>query len=162
MQALDHLFDQLHQHPNEPLLIAAKYPVDQLTRFAAANNRPTNIISPLTNETTISLPNSAFAVVLDYLEHTDKRNGLQQLALWRNLHCNRLWIAIDANQSQWQFQDFIGLGCKRLGCFSLTTLYQQGPTEVVVYGYDLGHYNHRRQWNNSRYWANPEMWHRRW
>lgn len=159
--ATDNLLQQLQAHPTEAILLASRRSIDAVREFASAEQRSLTEISPA-SPTVTSLPHRAFAVVVDYLEHLDKSTALHQLGQWRNMHCNHMWIAVAVDHPDWQFADFIGLGCKRLGQFELSTDIQgdglTGQQVVNAYGYDLGHYNHRRQWNNPRYWANPERW----
>ena len=61
-------------------------------------------------------------------------------------------ICVFVTQSnEWDFQDFIALGFKRLlDC-------HRGSSQVRCFSYAIASYNHIRSWNNARFWANPEM-----
>lgn len=176
MLAINHILQQLQYHPTKQLIVASKKPIAIIQNYVKQHDCNLSEISPSTADH-ISLPYQAFAIIIDYLEHMEKATGLEQLARLRNLHCNHMWIAVTADNSQWHFSDFIALGCKRLGDFEIERESDQNfqpdthqPNEhqpnkqltVKAYGYDLGYYNRRRDWNNSRHWANPEMWSKRW
>lgn len=69
------------------------------------------------------------------------------LARARNLHARQIALWIDHPHTN-DLNSMLGLGFKQLA----------GPADVGCYGYDLARYNHTRDWNNSKYWANPERW----
>lgn len=163
--AVDHILQQVQNHPTEQLLVASRQPIEKIRAYAANNQCQLTEVLP-TSDVTTKLPYQTFAVVVDYLEHLDKSSARHRLAQWRNLHCNHMWIAVAADNPDWHFDDFIALGCKRIGQFEFSFAHQGGGLDtrhlVNAFGYDLGHYNRRRDWNNPRYWANPEMWSKRW
>lgn len=165
MLAIDHILQQLHDLPTAQVIVASRHPIDAIRAYTQDHQRQLTEVSP-DNYATAKLPHQAFAIVLDYLEHLDKTTGYRQLGQWRNLHCDHMWIGVGADNPNWHFDDFIALGCKRLGRFENASANQGGGLEtghtIEAYGYDLGRYNQRRDWNNPRYWANPDMWKKRW
>ena len=98
-----------------------------------------------------SLPRTELGVVFDYLEHLPEEEALQLLCRMRNLKCERLWVAV-RTCPQWSFNTMIGIGFNRNNC------YEDGERQVCTYSYDLATYNRKREWNNSRFWANPQNW----
>lgn len=164
MLAIDHILSLLQQHPTEAILLASQTQLPAIHDFATQHQRQLTWITPDNNAE--SLPHQAFAIIVDFLEHMKKDQALHLLGQWRNLRCNHMWIAVSASDQRWTFQDFIGLGCKRLGQYhGLSETCGDSPKDtptIKAYGYDLGHYNQRRRWNSPRYWANPDMWSKRW
>ena len=89
------------------------------------------------------------ALVME-LEKLSKSQGIELLAKLRNCYGCKIIVGME-KPNQWSLEDFIGLGFKR----------ERRQLEWEIYSYDIGTYNRKRQWNNSKFWANPEMWHRR-
>lgn len=54
--------------------------------------------------------------------------------------------------------DWYSLGFKKLATFPPISDNESWAGYQHAFGYDLNNYNHKRDWNNSKYWANPEMW----
>ena len=97
-----------------------------------------------------------FTLLYDCLEHLNKAQGTTVLGHLRNAVSPRIW-QIGSGGSQWQFGDYIALGFKALQPITLHN------KKLENYFYDLGTYNKKRDWNNSKYWANPENWNKyRW
>lgn len=103
---------------------------------------------------TAALPLSrlySLALITETLEHLDHHQGELLLGQLRNMGAERIALLIGDAAESWHFQDFIGLGFKRLYHYA-------APVKATLYAYDIATYNHRREWNNPRNWANPEMW----
>ncbi|MCG8533658.1 MAG: DUF6231 family protein [Pseudomonadales bacterium] len=98
-----------------------------------------------------SLQRFDVGVVFDFLEHLNEKAGITLLAKLRNLHCDRLWVAVP-EMNGWNFKTMIGLGFRRVAC------YETSESILGIYVYDLANYNRKREWNNPKFWANPENW----
>jgi Family of unknown function (DUF6231) len=102
-----------------------------------------------------ALPEQRFAqawvdLALDALSLSEGRQLLGQV---RNLLADQIWVITQS--PHWSLADFMAMG------------FQQDSTEVFapaqVFTYSLHAYNHKRSWNNAKYWANPQNFHRyRW
>ncbi|WP_166269432.1 DUF6231 family protein [Marinobacter caseinilyticus] len=103
----------------------------------------------LTVEHALSRPYDV-ALITETLEHHPQKNGALLLGQLRNYGTHQIAVLV-ADSDRWQFQDFIGLGFKRL------TQFESQPP-LTLYTYNISNYNHKRDWNNARFWANPEMW----
>ncbi len=169
---LEHLLLQLKEYrPSSIIFLSSDQPCAAIKQWAEKNSCLT---TTLNHQQTFpkNLIRHEFAIVYDYLNHLDKNTALQRLGLLRNLYSHRIWVV--NNNSECQFNDFIGLGFHRQITFrELSSETDNRLTEhplelkennqVTCYGYDLASYNHKRSWNNSKYWANPENWNKyRW
>lgn len=173
MSVLNHCQQRLQQFQPAHILIASATPqaeireyckqhqcsIDEVTPTTLASNHPAQAAQQAKKQsaqqstersTELATPPS-FGIIIDFLEHLAKPVAKQCLSQWRNRNGMHLWLAIDANHSEWQLQDFIALGFQRQAQFPDKTIYE----------YDIANYNQRRAWNNPRYWANPEMWDKR-
>lgn len=77
----------------------------------------------------------------------------QTLGLLKNLLSERVWLLIDEGADTQH--TLISLGFKR------DELTQTAGEATASYSYNLDTYNHKRDWNNTRFWANPEHWDKR-
>ena len=75
------------------------------------------------------------------------------LGLLKNLLSERVWLLTPADYGS--PQEWISLGFKQ----DALKVGEHG--DVVSYSYNLDTYNHKREWNNTRFWANPEHWDKR-
>lgn len=73
--------------------------------------------------------------------------SIARLGQLRNQYAQQIALWIDQPNPD-DREPLLGLGFKGL----------PGPAGVACFGYDLGTYNHQRDWNNPKYWANPERW----
>lgn len=153
-KAFSHLLEQLQQHQPDSLLVAGDQPPPVVENWGHQQHIPLTRLDSRDSFSAVT-DNHAFAVVSDYLEHLDKKTGIQRLGQIRNLYSTRVWLKVD-DHCGWHFNDFIGLGFRHLSAIS-------EPGDFHCYGYDLGSYNKVRSWNNPRFWANPENFHKyRW
>ncbi|MEX0605316.1 MAG: DUF6231 family protein [Marinobacter sp.] len=90
------------------------------------------------------------ALITDSLDNLPQVEGALLLGQLRNFGTHQIAVLV-ADPDSWKFRDFIGLGFKRLQHFD-------GSPPQTLYVYNIANYNHKRDWNNARYWANPEMW----
>ena len=80
---------------------------------------------------------------LNQLEHTKM---IEVIGVLRN-HLNAKILILCNGESPLSFSDMLSLGFKRE---------QQDESGLTLYSYDIASYNKKREWNNSRFWANPE------
>lgn len=96
------------------------------------------------------------ALVHHALEDMSLTEGEQLLARLRNAWAERIWLLLDPH-AHWPFARLLALSFKRDDSDELS------KTDFTHYTYDIGSYNHKRTWNNPRFWANPENFHKyRW
>ncbi len=95
------------------------------------------------------------ALLSDILEQLSVGDGKLLLGQLRNYGTHQIAVAV-TEQTDWTFQDFIGLGFTRQGRIG------DGNRTLVLYTYNIDSYNRRRSWNNPDHWANPERWGKAW
>lgn len=84
----------------------------------------------------------------------DAKDLTSWLGCLRNQFARQIVVIID-NSAAFGLRDFIALGFKR------DEDYQ--AADSACFTYDLNAYNKKREWNNARFWANPEMFNKaRW
>lgn len=94
-----------------------------------------------------------FAVLIDYLEHLPKKDGLALVARLRDVLTRRVLVDINLNATEeWTQIDFIGLG------FECVARYEWQNDKREIYAFDLRHYKPAPDWLNAKYWANPHLW----
>jgi len=101
-----------------------------------------------------------FTFVSDTLEHLPKGAAESLIARLRDVHAERLCVAVpigarDAQQSAWEHLELIAFG------FTLLRRYPAlaGRAGALhLYGYDVASYKQTPDWLNPRYWAHPELW----
>lgn len=75
------------------------------------------------------------------------------VGLLKNLLSERIWLLVARDYCP--AEEWISLGFKH------DTIPGQSGDQLDSYSYNLETYNHKRDWNNSRFWANPEHWDKR-
>jgi len=102
------------------------------------------------------------ALVADQLEHMARTDALRLLAQLRDRHSPALAVIADlgdlrGRDAAWSLADFISLGLEPVPG-------QAGAAgKASLFAYDLASYNPPRDWNNPRFWAHPENFHKyRW
>jgi len=80
---------------------------------------------------------------LNQLEHAKM---IEVIGVLRN-NLNAKMLILCNEASTLSFSDMLSLGFKRE---------EQDESGLTLYSYDIASYNKRREWNNSRFWANPE------
>lgn len=135
------------------ILLCSTEPLEALQHYCQEHQITLHEVHDL--QTLQSSPPCDLAIVSNFLEQQDKTKGVQLLASLRNYYSPHIWLLVEPG-SPWQFNDFIGLGFKRLQQFSQT------DRELESYGYHIANYNRKRSWNNPQHWANPENWGKYW
>lgn len=96
------------------------------------------------------------ALVVDCLEHIDKRTGLQLLGGIRNLNASRIAVLADLQACDWQETDFFALALQA------TERFQRAEQTLSLFTYDLLDYKQVPDWLNAKFWANPENFGKYW
>lgn len=151
-KVISDLTSTLSQHKPRSVLYCAGQAIPALDALATYGCKVQHIhkIQQLEHQ-----PHFELGIVLGFLEHQTATEGLELIGRLRNLHCQKIWLAV-ATSNIWNLTTMIGLGFKRKHC------YQQDEVELCSYSYDIDHYNHKRDWNTPKNWANPENWGKYW
>ena len=86
------------------------------------------------------------------IEALDRTAARQVIGQLRN-SLNAQILVLLSSSAPLDFSDMIGLGFKREASESSAT---HDNNSMTLYTYDIANYNKKREWNNSRFWANPE------
>lgn len=90
------------------------------------------------------------------VEALDKTSAVQIIGQLRN-SLNAQILVLLSSSAPLDFADMIGLG------FKLEANGFSDKNDTTLYTYDITNYNKKREWNNSRFWANPGNFHKfRW
>ncbi len=162
------------QEPNSPLqalaaIIARHQPHSALLCSAQQSSTIESEIRQYVSELSsidaqqakeLEIPAERFDLIMvaDLLERLTKAEGIRLLGRLRNAHSNRLFLFFSRENSSenWSSADFYGLGLHEADVFAT------GGNESALFSYDIGAYNHTRDWNNARFWANPQNFGRYW
>ncbi|MEE4251440.1 MAG: DUF6231 family protein [Alcanivoracaceae bacterium] len=143
------------------LLLVSLNPVAQLEEWCRHHGASLQTISesdPLSHLNTLERVD--LAIVADQLEYMTREAGAQLIGLLRNLHTERVVVLyqqqLAPQRLRWPPNSFLAMGMRR------DALFRQDDREMALYSYDLARYNFSREWNNSRFWANPENWGKYW
>ena len=90
-------------------------------------------------------------LVGDEIESLDSSSARQVIGQLRNT-LNAQILALLSSSAPLDFADMIGLGFKR----EANEFSETDKNRMTLYTYDIANYNKKREWNNSRFWANPE------
>lgn len=96
------------------------------------------------------------ALVVDCLEHIEKRIGLQLLGGVRNLNASRIAVLVDLDACEWQETDFFALALQA------SERFQRDGQTLNLFTYDLLDYKQVPDWLNAKFWANPENFGKYW
>lgn len=152
-QALAALLE--HHAPQRLLLVGSWFPA--LQAFATAHPQAEiAVASP--GELPAELAGQRFdlALLVDCLEHLDKRHGLQLLGGIRNLNASRVAVLADLSASGWSDTDFYSLALQA------SERFQRDEQVLSLFTYDLRDYKQVPDWLNARFWANPHNFGKYW
>ena len=143
------------------LLLVSLNPVAQIEDWCRHHGASLQTISesdPLSNLSTLNRVD--LAIVADQLEYMTREAGAQLIGLLRNLHTERVVVLyqeqLAPQRLRWTANSFLAMGMRR------DALFRQGDRQMALYSYDLARYNFSREWNKTRFWANPENWGKYW
>lgn len=152
-QALAALLE--HHTPQRLLLVGTSFPA--LQAFAAAHPHvhiDTAAPGPLPAD--LSGQRFDLAVLVDCLEHLDKRDGLQLLGGIRNLNASRVAVLADLAASGWSDTDFYSLALQA------SERFEREQQVLTLFTYDLRDYKQVPDWLNAKFWANPQNFGKYW
>lgn len=131
----------------ESILECTASPWSEVETFCRSQDTPFSTLLP--SQIPETTARADLAIVHDTLETTERVIGQQLLGYLRNSLARRIWVLVDP-KADWELHDFISLG------FRQDASLLPPDAQFRSYTYDIGSYNHRRSWNNSRFWANPQ------
>lgn len=143
------------------LLLASLNPVAQIDQWCQQHGASLHTVCESDPVTALAgLGRFDLAIIADQLEYMTREAGAQLIGLLRNLHTERVVVLyqqqLAPQRLRWPPNSFLAMGMRR------DALFRQDDREMALYSYDLARYNFSREWNNSRFWANPENWGKYW
>lgn len=156
----------LDQHQPKTLLILGNVGLPALHAYLATQTDVDTQHQTINSDTSLDNIESRFDICLitpEFVE-LEKQPAIELLAGIRNRWCHHIYLflplaqSVSANNS-WQAGDLYGLGLKRIAEFSHDLNEQQ---QLSCFDYEIETYIKKRDWNNSRYWANPENFGKYW
>lgn len=96
------------------------------------------------------------AVVVDCLEHLQRKDGLQLLGGIRNLNASRMAVMVDLPACGWKDTDFFALALQ------VSERFARDEQVISLFTYDLLEYKQAPDWLNAKFWANPENFGKYW
>ncbi|MDF1628614.1 MAG: DUF6231 family protein [Alcanivoracaceae bacterium] len=143
------------------LLLISLNPVPQIEQWCQHHGASLQTLSESDPVTPLGkLERFDMAIIADQLEYMTREAGAQLIGLLRNLHTERVVVLYQQQLApqtlRWASNGFLAMGMRR------DALFRQDDREMALYSYDLARYNFSREWNNSRFWANPENWGKYW
>ena len=169
-QLLTNLLDD-HQ-PKKLLLVGGEKP-PAIQQYIDSQNDNSIDLTTLTDPSLLSNIESRFDFCLitpDFIEQ-DKQGGIELLAGIRNRLCHHIYLFIPLSETAstvegWTEKDLFSLGLKRLAQFESkeSNLEEDNNTAPILncFAYQIESYIKKRDWNNSRFWANPEQFDKHW
>lgn len=152
-QALAALLE--HHAPHSVLLVGASFPA--LDAFAAAHPQATiDIASPGPLPAELAGKRYDLALLVDCLEHLEKRDGLQLLGGIRNLNASRIAVLADKGASQWEDRNFYSLALQA------SERFRRDEQVLDLFTYDVRDYKQVPDWLNAKFWANPQNFGKYW
>lgn len=114
------------------------------------NTQVQTLRSPLHIEQLSDLHAIDLAIISDVTETLNKAEATQWLGMLRNRYAAHI-ILISGNSSStqviWQLDDYLALGMKQI----------ETTEHHTIFSYAIENYQRKKEWLNSRFWANPEM-----
>ena len=152
-QALAALLE--HYAPHSLLLVGARFPA--LDAFAAAHPQASiDVAAPGPLPADLAAKRYDLALLVDCLEHLEKRDGLQLLGGIRNLNASRIAVLADKKASDWGDRDFYSLALQAPERF------QRDEQVLDLFTYDVRDYKQVPDWLNAKFWANPQNFGKYW
>ena len=96
------------------------------------------------------------AVVVDCLEHLQRKDGLQLLGGIRNLNASRMAVLVDLPACGWKDTDFFALALQ------VSERFARNEQVLSLFTYDLLEYKQAPDWLNAKFWATPENFGKYW
>ncbi|KRW61989.1 DUF6231 family protein [Pseudomonas sp. TTU2014-080ASC] len=96
------------------------------------------------------------AILVDCLEHMQRRDALQLLGGIRNLNASRMAVLVDLKACDWKETDLFALALQA------SERFHRGEQILTLFTYDLLDYKQVPDWLNAKFWANPENFGKYW
>lgn len=109
------------------------------------------ITTPYTQQQLAAIQPVELAVISHLCEFQSPEQGQQWLGVIKNLYAPHILLISHpdiAQQQGWQFTDYLAMGFRHIA----------GTDEgIQVFVYAIENYQPQKDWLNSRFWANPEL-----
>ena len=140
-----HIIEEIK--PNHVLIASSQ--IEEILKDAKAQCAIQDLSAPQMVDLTLSpddVKNVDLVVLGENLNQLEHTKMIEVIGVLRN-HLNAKMLILSNEASTLSFSDMLSLGFKRE---------EQDESGLTVYSYDIASYNKKREWNNSRFWANPE------
>ncbi len=162
-----HLLSLLQAYEPHKIFVLSAVELPAVNEYQKTSGSEVVTLNPadkrFTAESLTSQPPVDLAIVVNVAATLPKRAAQSVIGTIRNMVAPKI-AAYESLTTSLPENDWFALGFKQLATFPST----ENPSAdkplafcQLAYGYDLGSYNHKREWNNPKYWANPEMWDKR-
>ena len=162
------LANLLADHKPNSLLLMGNTSLPALQHYQSEHPQLAITSLPLATDNSLANIDSRFDICLITPEFTQlpKPDATELLAGIRNRLCHVIYLFLQLNcnseqQTVWSEGDLYGLGLKRIAQFNQDS--EAGDArQLSCFGYEIESYIKKRDWNNSKYWANPENFGKYW
>lgn len=111
-----------------------------------------HLTTPYSQQQLLEISPIDLAIISHLTESMGKQAGQQWLGKIKNLYAPHVILISHPQLSKdngWQFTDYLAMGLKHIA----------GTGDgLQVFSYAIENYQPKRDWLNSRFWANPEMY----
>lgn len=98
-------------------------------------------------------PKKRFDLAIVHLDQRVSSSKIPEfVGLLKNYWSDHIWVFSDKSHNNFA-EHYLAMGFRKEKT--------SDRTPYLRYSYNLDNYNRKRDWNNSRFWANPENWHKR-
>jgi len=107
------------------------------------------LTTPFNLEILSTISTVDLAIVSEITDTLAKPQALEWLGMIRNCYAQHIIVISNVEQSTqqgWQLADFLGMGMKHVASI----------TDYQIFSYAIENYRPKREWQNSKFWANPE------
>jgi len=116
------------------------------------DTRLQHLTTPFSQQQLLAVSPIDLALVSHLTESLDKAAAQQWLGMIKNRYAPHVILISHpelAQQKGWQFVDYLAMGFKHIA---------GNDDGLQVFSYAIENYQPKREWLNSRFWANPEMY----
>lgn len=121
------------------------------------DTRLQHLKTPFSQQQLIDIAPIDLALISHLTESLDKAAAQQWLGMIKNRYAPHVILISHPDLAQlkgWQFTDYLAMGFKHIA---------GSDDGLQVFSYAIENYQPKRDWLNSRFWANPEMYNKyRW
>ena len=116
------------------------------------DTRLQHLVTPFSQQQLKQIAPIDLAIISHLTESMDKAEAQQWLGMIKNRYSPHVILISHstlAQQNGWEFTDYLAMGFKHIA----------GTDDgLQVFSYAIENYQPKRDWLNSRFWANPEMY----